>query len=135
MQPDAIAFDAFGTLFDLEALREPLGDEVFEGFASRLVPWTWHLTAAGVYSPLPEVARLAAEAAGASDPGAVAAGLTGLPAFGDVRAGLDALAGRRLAVLSNGTREGAAALVSGAGLSEYFEHLLTADQVERYKPS
>jgi 2-haloacid dehalogenase len=135
MQPDAIAFDAFGTLFDLEALREPLGDDVFEGFAARLVPWTWHLTAAGVYSPLPEVARLAAQAAGAADPSAVAAGLRDLPAFGDVRAGLDALAGRRLAVLSNGTREGAAALVSGAGLAAYFEHLLTADQVERYKPS
>jgi 2-haloacid dehalogenase len=135
MQPDAIAFDAFGTLFDLEALREPLGDELFEGLASRLVPWTWHLTAAGTYTPLPEVARAAAEAAGAPDPLAVAERLRELPAFPDVRPGLDALAGRRLAVLSNGTREGAAALVSQAGLAEYFEHLLTADQVERYKPA
>ena len=32
MQVDAIAFDAFGTLFDLEVLREPLGDEAFESF-------------------------------------------------------------------------------------------------------
>jgi 2-haloacid dehalogenase len=135
MQPDAIAFDAFGTLFDLEALREPLGDEAFEAFAARLVPWTWHLTASGTYTPLPEVARIAAQAAGADDPAAVAARLSELPAFPDVRAGLDALPGRRLAVLSNGTREGAAALVSRAGLAEYFEHLLTADQVERYKPA
>src|SRR3954464_6005235 len=51
MPADAIAFDAFGTLFDLEALRGPLGDDVFERFAARLVPWTWHVTAAGGVRP------------------------------------------------------------------------------------
>src|SRR3954447_22324619 len=128
MQPDAIAFDAFGTLFDLEHLRGPLGDEAFERFVSRLVPWTWHVTAAGVWSPLPEIAARAGgrEAAGR---------LTELPPFPDVRPGLDALAGRHLAILSNGTRDGAAALVDNAGIADSFEHLLTADQVERYKPA
>lgn len=128
MQVDAIAFDAFGTLFDLEALRGPLGDEAFERFAGRLVPWTWHATAAGVWSPLPDIARQAGGAEAAD-------GLARLPAFPDVRPGLDALAGRPLAILSNGTREGATALVRSAGLEDRFEHLLTADQVERYKPS
>jgi 2-haloacid dehalogenase len=128
MQPDAIAFDAFGTLFDLEALREPLGDDGFEAFVSRLVPWTWHLTASGVWSPLPEIA---AHAGGHE----AAERLTDLPAFPDVRPGLDALPGRRLAVLSNGTQDGARALVENAGLADRFEHLLTADQVERYKPA
>src|SRR3954452_13653752 len=135
MQPDAIAFDAFGTLFDLEALREPLGDEPFEGFTSRLVPWTWHATAAGVFSPLPEIARMAAEAAGSEDPAAISRRLSELPPFGDVREALEALAGRRLAILSNGTQEGTAALVARAGIAHRFEHLLTADQVERYKPA
>src|SRR3954451_20245784 len=129
MQPDAIAFDAFGTLFDLEALREPLGDELFEDFAKRLVPWTWHATAAGVYSPLPEIARMA----GGDE---AAERLSALPAFADVRPGLDALGGRRpLAILSNGTQEGARALVANAELSDRFEHILTADQVERFKPA
>src|SRR4051812_25605929 len=129
MQPDAIAFDAFGTLFDLEALREPLGDAAFERFAARLVPWTWLVTAAGVFSPLPEIA---ARAGGKE----AAERLTSLPAFPDVRPGLDALGERRpLAVLSNGTQEGARALVDNAGLTEHFEHVLTADQVERYKPA
>jgi 2-haloacid dehalogenase len=135
MRPDAIAFDAFGTLFDLEALREPLGDQVFEGFAARLVPWTWHATAAAAFRPLPEIAAAAAEAAGAGDPEAVAAQLQRLPAFPDVAAGLEALSGRRLAVLSNGTSDGVRALVENAGLAERFEHLLAADQVERYKPA
>src|SRR3954449_170879 len=104
MQPDAIAFDAFGTLFDLEALREPLGDDAFEQFAARLVPWTWHLTASGVWSTLPEIATHAGGHEAAER-------LTRLPAFPDVRAGLDALDGRGLAVLSNGTQDGVRALV------------------------
>ena len=128
MQPDAIAFDAFGTLFDLEHLRGLLGDAGFERFAARLVPWTWHVTAAGVWSPLPEIA---AQAGGRE----AADLLKELPAFPDVRPGLDALAGRRLAILSNGTQEGARALVENAGFGAMFEHLLTADQVERYKPA
>jgi 2-haloacid dehalogenase len=137
MAPDAIAFDAFGTLFDLEALRQPLGDEVFEGFAKRLVPWTWHMTAAGTFSPLPEVARAAVKAAGATDDEVerLPARLQELPAFPDVGAGLEALADWRLAVLSNGTTDGVRSLVANAGLSERFEHLLSADQAGCYKPS
>jgi 2-haloacid dehalogenase len=137
MQPDAIAFDAFGTLFDLEALRGPLGDHVFEGFAKRLVPWTWHVTAAGTFSPLAEIARTAARAAGASEEQAeaVPARLRELPAFPDVAAGLDALSQWRLAVLSNGTTDGVRSLVENAGLGHRFDHLLSADQAGCYKPS
>jgi 2-haloacid dehalogenase len=135
MPADAIAFDAFGTLFDLGALRETLGDEVFERFAARLVPWTWHVTASGSFRPFPEIAVAAAEAACAADPAAVGDELKRLPAFPDVVPGLDALAGRRLAVLSNGTTAGVRALVANAGIEDRFEHLLAADQVERYKPS
>jgi 2-haloacid dehalogenase len=128
MQPDAIAFDAFGTLFDLEALREPMGSDAFEAFVARLVPWTWHVTAAAVWSPLPEIATHAGGREAAER-------LRELPAFPDVGPGLDALAGRRLAVLSNGTQDGVRALVENAGLADRFEHLLSADQVERYKPA
>jgi 2-haloacid dehalogenase len=135
MQAEAVAFDAFGTLFDLEALRGPLGDDAFERFAARLVPWTWHATAAGRFRALPEIARAAAAAAGAADPDAAVEALQRLPPFDDVRAGLDALAGRRLAVLSNGTADGVRALVENAGLAGSFEHLLAADQAGRYKPA
>jgi 2-haloacid dehalogenase len=135
MRPDAIAFDAFGTLFDLEALRGSLGDEVFERFAARLVPWTWHVTAAGSFRPLPEIAIAAAEAAGAEDPEAIATALQRLPPFPDVIAGLDSLAAQPLAILSNGTSEGLQELVSRAGIEGRFAHLLAADDVERYKPA
>ena len=133
--PAGIAFDAFGTLFDLEALRPRLGDDTFESFASRLVPYTWHLTAAGRFEPFPDVAEQALRDAGA-DPEAAGA-LTELPPFEDAAPGLSELAslGVPLAVLSNGTSEGIEALVSHAGLADHFAHLLAADRVERYKPA
>ena len=128
MDADAIVFDAFGTLFDLEALREPLGDDRFETFVARLVPWTWHVTAGGEFEPLPSIAHMAAGID-------VADRLQALPAFPDVRDCLDALAGARLGVLSNGTGDGIRALVRNAGLEAHFEHLLAADQARAYKPS
>jgi HAD superfamily hydrolase (TIGR01509 family) len=118
MEIDAIAFDAFGTLFDLGDLRE--------SFAAKVVPWMWHATAARHFRPLPEIV-----AAAGIDPER----LKSLPAYDDVADGLDALGETPLAVLSNGTRDGLKALVENAGLTSRFHHLLSADQVERYKPA
>jgi 2-haloacid dehalogenase len=141
-RPAGIAFDAFGTLFDLEALAPLLGG-LFEGFTRRLVPWTWLLTAVGTYRPLPEVAELAVRAAAAEARAeldderteAAVAELQRLPLKDDVAQGLAALEGHRLAVLSNGTSAGMEALLENAGVRSCFEHVLTADQVQRYKPS
>jgi 2-haloacid dehalogenase len=133
MRPDAIVFDAFGTLFDLDALRGPLGDDAFEGFKGRLIPWMWHLTASQRFIPLPELAEIALEAVGA-DPGE-AVRLETLRPFPDVEPALDSLAGTPLAILSNGTRAGVEKLVENAGLSGRFELLLAADEVQAYKPA
>jgi 2-haloacid dehalogenase len=118
MEPGGIAFDAFGTLFDLGDLEAP--------FKQKVVPWTWHAAASEEFRPLPEIVRAAG-----IDPERV----TSLPAFPDVAEDLDALRGTPLAVLSNGTLDGITALVENAGLGERFDHLLAADQVSRYKPA
>jgi 2-haloacid dehalogenase len=114
-----------------------MGDEVFDGFVARLVPWTWHVTAAGVFLPLHEIALAAVIAAGAPEDEAegLVAQLRRLPAFPDVAPGLDALDGRPLAVLSNGTDDGIRALVQNAGLDGRFEHLLGANHADCYKPA
>jgi 2-haloacid dehalogenase len=135
-----IAFDAFGTLFDLEALREPAGDDLYEAFYARLQPWTWLATAAGAYRPFPELAEQAFTAAAAEigadvDAEQLAGRLTALPLFGEVEAVLAALEGERLAVLSNGTADGLEQLLTRAGIRDRFEHVLAADSVRRYKPA
>ena len=152
MELDGIAFDAFGTVFDLSALRTRTrqaasheGDELFAAFKERLVPWTWHLTASGDYEPMPELAskavQSAARAAGLrlerSRADWVVEGMLELPAFPDVRPGLDRLRELRvpLAILSNGTAEGVQALVDHNDLGAYFDHQLVADSVKRFKPA
>ena len=135
-----IAFDAFGTLFDLNWLRRIAGDELYDAFYARLQPWTWLATAAGAYRPLPELAeqafRSAAEETGAdADPAELAGKLTELPLFPEVEQALEALRGERLAVLSNGTPDGLERLLSNAGIRDRFEHVLAADAVGRYKPA
>lgn len=118
MDVDGIAFDAFGTLFDLGELEDR--------FKQTVVPWTWHATVSERFRPLPEIV----EAAGI-DPARVES----LPAYDDVADDLAALSGPPLAVLSNGTRDGLRELVDAAGLTAYFDHLLAADQVAAYKPA
>jgi len=145
-----VAFDALGTLFDLRGLRPRLeshfghrAEEVFEGFTRRLVPFTWHLTASGRFVPMPEVAATAFRAAareagvalGEQEAAELAGALTELPPYPDVDAGLAALEQRPLAVLSNGTGEGVASLVRGAGLAGRFDHLLSVEAAGRYKPA
>jgi 2-haloacid dehalogenase len=147
-----IAFDAFGTLFDLSALRTRTraaagheGDELFAAFRNRLIPWTWHATAADDYEPFPSLAAVALQGA-ALDAGFplersradwIVEGLRELPVFEDVQPGLERLAGLGLplAVLSNGTLAGIEALVAHNGLEGRFRHLIVADAVRSFKPA
>ena len=147
-----IAFDAFGTLFDLSALRVRTrqvasheGDELFASLKQRLVPWTWHATAADDYVPFPELAVQALHGAAREQRFAlersraeyIVEGLRELPVFADVPAGLARLQalGVPLAILSNGTAEGVDALVAHNELDRVFDHVLVADSVKRFKPA
>jgi 2-haloacid dehalogenase len=149
---DGIAFDAFGTLFDLSALRTRTrqaagheGDELFAAFKDRLIPWTWHVTSSGDYEPFPQLAAEAVQAA-AREAGLrlelsraewVVEGMKELPVFDDVKPGLQKLGDARvpLAVLSNGTAEGIDALIEHNDLGGVFDHALVADSVKRFKPA
>jgi 2-haloacid dehalogenase len=147
-----IAFDAFGTLFDLSALRRRTrqvasheGDELFASLKERLVPWTWHATAAGDYVPFPELAVQALHGAARQEgfplersrAEYIVDGMRELPVFDDVPVGLQRLRALRvpLAILSNGTADGVDALIDHNGLQGVFDHVLVADSVKRFKPA
>jgi 2-haloacid dehalogenase len=59
-----------------------------------------------------------------------------LPAFPDVQPGLENLkqAGHRLIALSNGTERSVRQLLHHAGIASYFEAVLSAHEVETFKP-
>jgi 2-haloacid dehalogenase len=142
-----ICFDAYGTLFDFAPLREEIeahvGGGAGDAFVQRLVTWTWHLTAADRWLPFTDVARHALQDCAAAhgsrlDPGTAAAlvsRLSQLPLGDGAAEVIRALAPAQLAVLSNGSREGVAALLHNAGVAQQFLHLLGTDQVQRYKPA
>ena len=58
-----------------------------------------------------------------------------LETYSDVTAGLGALQGQRLAILSNGSPRMLEAVVEHAGLTRTFATLMSVDTVRTYKPS
>jgi 2-haloacid dehalogenase len=142
-----ICFDAFGTLFDTAPLvaevDEVLAPGAGQGFLQRLVPWTWHTTAADRYVPFDEIACHALLSAAREhgvrlDEGQareLASRLHRLPLVAGAAEVLRTLEPAQLAVLSNGSRESVKALLHNAGVAQRILHVLAADQVRRYKPA
>jgi 2-haloacid dehalogenase len=147
--PAGIAFDAFGTLFDLDGLR-PAMERAAPGRGSDLLSASPRASypprgtsRVGTYRPFPELAALAVRGAALElalevDEQAaeeIAGGLASLPTMGGAAHALDGVRSVPLAVLSNGTADGIRSLVGGAGLADRFDHLLAADEVGRFKPA
>ncbi len=146
-----VAFDAFGTLFDIQALRPKTrsvipsrADEVFDQFLARLVPWTWFATVADRFEPFPEIAKKAFIAAGQQlgvavsqeDAAEIVSAMDSLPIFPGTVEALGRLSRDiPLAILSNGTTPGITALAKNNGIDQFFDHLLAVDQVDRFKPA
>lgn len=145
-----IVFDANETLLDLAAL-DPLFARAFgdararEAWFTQLLQLFLTATVIDAYQPFDVLgdaaldviaAQRGAELAG-DDRAAIREALLELPAHPDVRPALDRLkaAGLRLAVLTNSTEKSAKAQMQRAGLADYFDAVLSADAVERYKPA
>jgi 2-haloacid dehalogenase len=148
--PRVIAFDAFGTLFDVDGVSAAC-EAAFPGHGAALgrawrdkqLRYTWLRSLMGRYADFERVTEDALAAAcvdlGLDPEVARRHGLAEeyrrLPPYRDVPGGLRALerAGCRLAILSNGTPAQLAALVDAARLGVALE-LLSVDAVRTYKP-
>jgi 2-haloacid dehalogenase len=143
-------FDVNETLLDLAAL-DPHFERVFGDGAVRKAWFQQLLQSAmvtivtGTYVDFSTVGRAAldmtAERRGIrlSDENRmrILEAVCALPPHPDVRDGLERLrsAGLRLATLTNDTAQTAQAQMSNAGLRDYFEHILSADEARRLKPA
>lgn len=145
-----ILFDVNETLLDLSALDSHFA-RVFGEVSSRE---TWFntlqqlfLTAEviGNYERFDQLANAALDMVGsmrrtvlsASDREAILQAMRRLPAHADVSSALHRLAasGMRMAALSNSTKEAGTAQLEHAGLAEFFEAILSVDDVRHFKPA
>lgn len=152
--PAALCFDAFGTLYDTESpvvrLREhadePAGlvDGAVELWREKQLQYSYLVALMDAYRPFDEVTREAMEYAleyygidlDASERDAVAGAYEELDPFPDTVSALERLAGTdiRLAVLSNGAPHSLESLAENAGIADHFSALISADEVETFKP-
>ena len=149
---EAFVFDAYGTLFDLAALTRACeriwsdkGAAVAELWRRKQLEYTWLRTLMGKYQPFSAVTaaalRFAAEAHEVSLSQAASAQLLAayreLPPYPDAAATLHSLkaAGRKLAILSNGSPDMLEPLVAHSGLAAELECVLSVDSLAAFKPA
>jgi 2-haloacid dehalogenase len=147
----AIVFDAYGTLFDVQSpvtkLSTEIGDKALALGAlwrQKQLEYTWLRSLMGTHADFWVVTRDALNFALAeleiSESGLADELMTlylKLDVFPDVVEALGELRkrGKRLAILSNGSPSMLDAVVRHAGLDKTFEHVLSAEEVGIYKPS
>lgn len=150
-RPELLVFDVNETLSDMSPMAGRFEDVGAPGHLAR----TWFAAllrdgfALSVMGENPAFARLGAEALRATLAGLplnrtiddavehVMGGLAALEVHPDVLPGLQALSelGIRLVTLSNGSASVAERLLEGAGISDRFERLLSAEQAGVWKPA
>lgn len=147
----AVVFDAYGTLFDVNSPVEKLASEIGEKAQALAALWrqkqleyTWLRSLMGVHADFWQVTREALDFALAEnsidDPGLADELMTfylKLDNYADAAPAIAGLRqkGKRLAILSNGSPSMLEAMVRHAGLEKQFEQVLSVEEVAIYKPS
>ncbi|MGO4380976.1 haloacid dehalogenase type II [Pseudoduganella sp. RAF53_2] len=151
-QIKAIAFDLYGTLFDVYSVAKQCEDqfpgrgaEVSMLWRQKQLEYTWLRSLMNRYEPFERVTHDALQFtcrhlglnldAGAAE--VLEEAYLALPAFREVPETLRELRrrGLRLAILSNGTPNSIGSVVRNAGLQDAFDFLLSVEEAGIYKPS
>ena len=145
----ALVFDAYGTLYDVqsvlakaEALCPGKAEVITHIWRSKQLEYTWLRSLLQEYEDFWEVTRasldFALRAAGVEPDDAIRGPLMEnylhLDPYPEAREALAALAGRKLAILSNGSPGMLQKLVQNSGLDRWIEAVISIDSVRTYKP-
>ena len=152
MNPSALVFDAYGTLFDVHAVVERCeafwpgqGAPLSQLWRAKQLEWTWQRSLMRRYVPFSQVTRdalgYACEALGLACDDARATALMDAyrrlalyPDVADALANLHA-GGRGLAILTNGSPDMIGPLVAHHGMESLFDAVLSVDELKMYKPA
>jgi 2-haloacid dehalogenase len=139
---NAVLFDVVGTLVHLTPLEERLGGTAqADAWFERLLHSATSLTLAGEWQPFAELAESTLRTALARihvdvDSDELLAELERLPAYPDARPAVALLveAGVSVGTLTNGGERATRKLLEAAGLEEQIEEVISAEELELYKP-
>jgi 2-haloacid dehalogenase len=150
LNPHAIIFDAYGTLFDVHSVIRNSGagipgdiDALSQLWRQKQLEYTWlrslmdryedfwHITEAALRSAMQQLSIKVTDKQLASLMQAYLAPA----AFPEVVSTLEALKGSPLAILSNGSPVMLDAAVCSNSLELYFTEIISVDRVKTYKPS
>jgi 2-haloacid dehalogenase len=149
MAIQALVFDAYGTLYDVqsvltkaEALCPGKGEVITQIWRLKQLEYTWLRSLMQEYEDFWEVTGAALDfalrAAGVEPNDAIREPLMEnylhLDPYPEARAALAALAGTRLAILSNGSPRMLQELVRNSGLDQWIGAAISIDAVRAYKP-
>lgn len=143
-----VAFDMNETTLDLAPVRAAVNRHLPEaGFTvwfQKLLQLSMATTVAGSFESFGELARHAFDAVAATESAAPAAGafeevaaaIGSIQPFPEVPAGLERLreAGWTTVALTNSGQQMVEGQCSNAGLSDLFDHIISVEQVQVYKP-
>ena len=145
----ALVFDAYGTLYDVqsvlakaEALCPGKGEVITQIWRLKQLEYTWLRSLMQEYTDFWEVTGAALDfalrAAGVEPNDAIREPLMEnylhLDPYPEAEAALAALAGHKLAILSNGSPRMLQGLVRNSGLDRWIEAAISVDSVRAYKP-
>jgi 2-haloacid dehalogenase len=150
--PSVLAFDVYGTLVDPARISEQLhefvpakGSLVAQIWRQKQLELTFRLTIMERYENFEWVTAKALDYALATthceltteQKGKLLAHYDQLPAFPDALEGLRQLQlnGHRIVAFSNGTPRMLKSVLHSAGLEQFFEGVVSADEVHAYKPA
>lgn len=146
---DAILFDAYGTLFDIQGVRAevaavaPRPEEFVSGWRRRQLEYSWLRTLMERYVDFAQISADAMDATAAGEGIAIdpavrtrllAAWLRPAP-YPEVPAALAALEAWPLGILSNGSPSMLATVLDHTQLTDRFTWVLSVDGVRAYKPA
>ena len=145
----ALVFDAYGTLYDTQSVlakAEQLcpgkGELIAQLWRLKQLEYTWLRALLQEYVDFWEVTRAALDfaltAAVVEPSDAIRAPLMDnylhLDPYAEAHEAMAALAGRRLAILSNGSPNMLEPLVRNSGLDQWIEAVISVDAARTYKP-
>lgn len=150
MSIKAIAFDAYGTLYDIQSVSQVTeqefpahGDLITQVWRIKQLEYTWLRTLMGKYRSFWEISEeslvFTLRAIGLEFDDVKIARIMDkylhLDPYPDCLATLDALHGRPLSILSNGNQEVLDALVENTGVADKLDSVISIDSVKQFKPN